>query len=534
MSLARMSLVRSLLAALLLPMTACAATPTQPSPPQPSPPLLVPTEHMSTGSVDVGGRRIEYKAVAGTLVVHPAKWSDAPQEPDSKNPTAVASMSYFAYFAAGAKPAERPITFLYNGGPGSSTMWLHMGAFGPRRVVTRDAIAGSTPPYTMVDNDQSLLDVSDLVFVDAPGTGLGRVAGKDAEKAFYGVDQDVHAFASFITQFATKFGRWPSPKYLFGESYGTPRSAALVDVLQEREGMSVNGVIMLSQILNYALSIDGPKFDPGVDLPYQLALPSFAAAAWYHHRLPGPQPAQLDPLLREVERFAMTDYAAALAEGSELDGSTRKAIAATLHRYTGLPEAYLLKADLRIDGGEFEHALQQDADATTGRFDARFSGPVFDPLAQRAAYDPMSAALRPAYVAALNDYLRSALGYGAGETYKAEIDVEKDWDFRHQPPGAESPLAGPLNVMPDLAAAMTANPRLAIMVNGGWFDLATPFYEGWYEMHHLPMRPALGANIEYRYYPAGHMVYINPESLKALHDNVAAFVRRTAAPAGRP
>ena len=536
-----MKLSRSLLVATMLPCAANAAHVAQVPPAAEAPTvqlaravelapavLLAPTEHESTGSVDVGGRRIDYKAIAGTLVVHPEKWSDAPQEKDSKNPTAVASMSYVAYFAVGTKTARRPITFFYNGGPGSSTMWLHMGAFGPRRVVTGDEASGSTPPYTIVDNGESLLDASDLVFIDAPGTGLGRIAGKDAEKAFYGVDQDAHAFASFITQFATKFRRWPSPKYLFGESYGTFRSAALVHLLQRRDGMSFNGVIMLSQILSSALSIDGPGYNPGVDLPYALALPSFAAAAWYHHRLPGTRSDELEPLLREVERFAMTDYAAALAKGSELDDSTRSAIAATLHRYTGLPEAYILKANLRIDGGEFEHALQQDADTTTGRFDARFAGPSIDPLAQRADYDPQESALRPAYVAALNDYLRSALGSAAGETYKTEIDVDRDWDWRHKPPGADQPLSGSVNVMPDLAAAMTANPRLAIMVNGGWFDLATPFYEGWYEMHHLPIRPPLAANIEYRYYPAGHMVYVNLPSLKALHDNVASFIGRTA------
>lgn len=540
-----------LIVAMVLPASACAApapvvqpaaSPPSSSTPPSTPPspsraelraeaaaaLLAPSRHDSVGTVDAGGTRIAYKAVAGTLVVHPAKWSDAPQEKDSKNPTAVASMSYVAYFAAGANVAARPITFLFNGGPGSSSMWLHIGAFGPRRVVAADLAAGSAPPYAIVDNGQSLLDASDLVFVDAPGTGFGRIAGKDAAKAFYGVDQDVHAFASFIMQFVTQFGRWPSPKYLFGESYGTPRAAALVHVLQERYGMNFNGVIMLSQILNYTLSIDGPSFNPGVDLPYELALPSFAAAAWYHHRLPGDRPSQLEPLLREVERFAMTDYAAALARGSELDDAARRTIAAALHRYTGLPEAYILKANLRVDGGEFEQALQQEADATTGRFDARYTGPSFDPLGQRAEYDPLAASLRPAYVAALNDYVRSTLGYGTGEAYKADIDVDRDWDWRHRPPGADQRLAGPLNVMPDLAAAMTANPRLAVMVNGGHFDLATPYYQGWYEMHHLPIRPALAANIEYRYYPAGHMVYVNLPSLEALHDSVARFIRRTA------
>ena len=539
----RLKHLRSLLAAIALPIAAAAtaATPATTAAPataanaakaaagdadHASVPLLSPTKQTSSGSVDVEGQRIDYQAVTGTLVVHPKGWSDAPQEKDSKNPTAVATMSYVAYFAKGARPGERPITFLYNGGPGSSTLWLHMGAFGPKRVVTRDDTHTPAAPYALVNNDFTLLDASDLVFVDAPGTGFGRIAGKDAEKAFYGVDPDVHAFASFITQFASKFNRWNSPKYLFGESYGTPRSAALVNALQD-QGMEFNGVVLLSTILNDALSIDGPNFDPGVDLPYELALPSYAATAWYHDRLPGTKPAELEPFLQEVERFAMTDYAQALSKGTELDDATRNAIAATLHQYTGLPVAYILKADLRIDGGEFEQTLQVDADTTTGRLDSRFSGPSMDLLNQRAEYDPLEAAIGPAYVSAFNDYVRRDLDYGRDLTYKPFIEVWKTWDFQHQPPGAPRKLPQAMNVMPDLATAMKANPNLRIMVNGGYYDIATPFYQGWYEMHHLPIPAKLARNIEYRYYPSGHMVYAHLPSLKALHDNVAAFIRRT-------
>jgi carboxypeptidase C (cathepsin A) len=542
----RLKHLRSLLAAIALPIaaTAAAAVPATTAAPataasaaeapkvapggtdHASLAMLAPTEQASSGSVSVGGRHIEYQAVTGTLVVHPKGWSDAPQEKDSKNPTAVATMSYVAYFEKGAKPGERPITFLYNGGPGSSTVWLHMGAFGPRRVVTRDDTHTPAAPYAVVNNEESLLDASDLVFVDAPGTGFGRIVGKDAEKAFYGVDPDVHAFASFITQFASKFNRWNSPKYLFGESYGTPRSAALVKALQNH-GMEFNGVVLLSTILNDALSIDGPNFDPGVDLPYELALPSYAATAWYHDRLPGTKPAELEPFLQEVERFAMTDYAQALSKGTELDDATRNAIAATLHQYTGLPVAYILKADLRIDGGEFEQTLQVDADTTTGRLDSRFSGPSMDPLNQRAEYDPLEAAIGSAYVSAFNDYVRRDLNYGRDLTYKPFIEVWKTWDFQHQPPGAPRKLPQAMNVMPDLATALKVNPNLRIMVNGGYYDIATPFYEGWYEMHHLPIPAKLAGNIEYHYYPSGHMVYAHLPSLKALHDNVAAFIRRT-------
>ncbi len=495
-------------------------------------PLLLPTEQRSSGSVEIAGKRVDYDAVTGTLVVHPKGWSDAPQEKESKNPTAVASMSYVAYFARTAKPGERPITFLYNGGPGSSTVWLHMGAFGPRRVVTRDDTPTPAAPYAIVNNDQSLLDVSDLVFVDAPGTGFGRIAGKDASKAFYGVDEDAHAFASFIDQFVSKFNRWNSPKYLFGESYGTPRSAVLVHALQE-QGMSFNGVILLSQVLNWSLSVDVSSFSPGVDLPYEVALPSYAATAWYHDRLPGPRPPALEPFLREVERFAMGDYAQALSRGNELDDTTRQTVAAKLHQYTGLPISYLLKAGLRVDGGEFAKTLQQDSDTTTGRLDTRFSGPDIDPLSQRADYDPLEAAIASAYVSAFNDYVRRELRYRGDLGYKPIIEVWKTWDFHHRPPGAPGKLPLSLNVMPDLAAAMKTNPKLRIMVNGGYYDIATPFYAGWYEMHHLPIPAKLAGNIEYHYYPSGHMVYAHLPSLKALHDNVAAFIGTTDSPGQR-
>ncbi len=293
-----------------------------------------------------------------SLVVHPKGWDDVPQNapPDEdKNPRPEASMFYAAYFKSADKTgadknaAPRPITFLFNGGPGSSTVWLHMGAFGPKRVVTADDSHTPAAPYEVVNNDFSLLDASDLVFVDAPGTGFSRIAGKDREKAFYGIDQDAQAFADFVVQFLSKYGRWNSAKYLFGESYGTLRSAVLVNLLETDRLVDFNGVILLSQILNVDNGPDDPQFNIGMDLPYELVLPSFAASAWYHHKLPE-APAQLAPLLAEVEKFAMSDYAMALEAGSTLPDEQRQAIAAKLHQYTGLPVDYILKADLRVNG----------------------------------------------------------------------------------------------------------------------------------------------------------------------------------------
>ena len=503
-----------------------------------------PKEQTSEGSVTVSGSRIEYQAVAGTLVVHPKGWDDATKTADkdssgedqqnrnrpdgassNQNPTAEASMFYVAYFRKGAASEARPVTFLFNGGPGSSTIWLHMGAFGPKRVVTADDTHSPAAPYAIVDNDQSLLDASDLVFVDAPGTGFSRISGKDKEKAFYGVDADAYAFAEFITGFLSKYSRWNSPKYLFGESYGTTRSAALINLLETGRNVDFNGVILLSQILNFDLSADGPQFNPGVNLPYQLALPTYAATAWYHHKLAG-TPEDLPVLLEEVEHFAMTDYALALQAGAALDQAQRDAVAAKLHDYTGLSVEYIKKADLRINGGEFRKTLQDDSDATTGRYDTRFSGPTMDPLSKAADYDPQVAAIGSAYVSAFNDYVRTALKYGDDKIYKPMIPLGVIWNYQHQPPNFFRPLRQ-ANVMPDLAWAMKYNPNLKVQLNAGYFDLATPFYEGIYEMRQLPMPTKLQDNIEFKFYQSGHMVYVHEPALKELHDNVAAFIRGT-------
>ncbi|MBV9885253.1 MAG: peptidase S10, partial [Acidobacteria bacterium] len=411
-----------------------------------------PEQQASKGSVTIGGIAIPYDAYAGTIVVHPKGYDDVVQnrDPNDKTLQPQASMFYVAYFKSDAKGAPRPVTFLYNGGPGSSTVWLHMGAFGPRRVVTADDSHTPAAPYSVVNNEFSLLDASDLVFVDAPGTGFSRIAGKDKEKAFYGVDADGEAFADFIVQFLAKYGRWNSPKYVFGESYGTTRSAVLANILETEKSFDLNGVILLSQILNFDFSADAPQFNPGVDLPYQLVLPTYAASAWYHKKLPGGQ-RDLPGLMEEVEQFAMNDYAIALGAGATLKPEQRKAIAEKLHSYTGLPIDYILKSDLRINAGQFEKNLQDDTDMTTGRLDTRFSGPTFDPLSKEAEYDPQSAAISSAYVSAFNDYVRKDLKFGENREYKPEANVFPAWNMLHQPPGSPFPLPQSANVMVDLA-----------------------------------------------------------------------------------
>jgi carboxypeptidase C (cathepsin A) len=488
-----------------------------------------PEQQASKGSVTVEGNLINYDAYAGTFVVHTRDWDDVPQnaDKDDKVGPAEASMFYVAYMKSGAASASpRPLTFLYNGGPGSSTVWLHMGAFGPRRVVTLDDAHTPAAPYPFINNDFSLLDASDLVFIDAPGTGFSRVSGKDKEKAFYTIDTDAQAFADFIAQFLTKYQRWNSPKYLFGESYGTTRSAVLVNMLETEHDVDFNGVILLSQILNFDFDGDSPEFNPGMDLPYQLLLPTYAASAWYHHKLPD-APATLAPLLAEVEHFAMNDYALALGAGSELPAEQRHAIAAKLHQYTGLPVEYIEKADLRVNAGEFEKMLQDDRGMTTGRLDTRFSGPTMDPLSKEADYDPQSAAISSAYVSAFNDYVRKDLKFTDDKQYKPEVGVWRALGFLHQPPGVGVALPAMPNVMLDLASAMKYNPDLKVLLNAGYFDLATPFYEGIYEMQHLPIPAKLQSNIEFQFYESGHMVYAHQASLKELHDNVAAFILKT-------
>jgi carboxypeptidase C (cathepsin A) len=498
-----------------------------------------PAEVTTQGTVEVSGQKIAYTAITGTLIVgstdiqdaqlgldgKPQAGSqlalDAPKDP--KDVTPVARIFYVAYFKKDAKAEDRPITFFYNGGPGSSTVWLHMGSLGPKHVVTSGDQHLPAAPYKLVDNAYSLLDTSDLVFIDMPGTGFGRLVGKDAEKAFWGVDEDANAFARFIARFITKYNRWNSPKYIFGESYGTTRSAVLANILENRKNIDLNGVILLSQIFNFTTDIDMPTSNPGVDLPYELALPTYAATAWYHKKLPQ-QPAALEPFLKDVEEFAMGPYAHALALGTDLSAAEKQQVAEKLHEYTGLPVAYLLKANLRVNGGEFEKTLQDDQDLTTGRLDTRFSGPTLDSLSQGAEYDPQSSAISSAYVSLFNDYVRRDLKYGDGQTYlPMALFGGAQWDVVHN----HNPIS--LNVSNDLAEALKTNPRLKIMINGGYYDLATPFFAAEYEDKHLPIPQSLAKNIEYDWYESGHMVYVLDDSLKQLHDRVAAFIKKTQA-----
>jgi len=471
-----------------------------------------PHRSITDGTVTVEGTPINYQAIAGTLVLK------------NNLDTPTASIFYTAYFRTGAKdPSARPITFIYNGGPGSATLWLHMGAWGPQRVYLKDT-ARTRAPYKTVNNEYSLLDASDLVFIDAPGTGFGKIITKELggaglPKNFFGIDQDGKAFAEFIHQFLSEYNRWNSPKYLFGESYGTFRSAVVANLLQTQYGVGLNGVILLSQLLTYNNMTETTDGNPGDGLPFELALPSYAATAWYHNKIPN-KPAALEPFLQEVENFALNEYAVALNKGATLDSISLNQTVEKLHAYTGLPVAYIRKANLRINGPQFEQSLLGEKSEITGRLDSRFSGAAMDPLSEYAQYDPMDSYIDAAFTATFNNYVRTELKFGAGLPYKTFGDVYP-WDFKREG------FIGSPNVMADLAQAMVYNPDLKVMLNGGYFDLGTPYFEGVYEMRHLPMPAALQKNIEYARYFSGHMVYLHPESLKLLHDNVAAFIRST-------
>ncbi len=500
-----------------------------------------PPDSTTQGSVDVGGQHIAYTAIAGTITVGATDTDDAqlgqdgkplpgsqlalaaPKEPADAPP--VAHMFYVAYFKTGANAEDRPITFFYNGGPGSSTMWLHMGSLGPKYVETAGDTHLPGAPYRLIDNTDSLLDVSDEVFIDMPGTGFGRLAGKDAGKAFWGVDQDAEAFARFIARFLVKYGRWNSPKFLFGESYGTTRSAVLADILENEKDIDLNGVMLLGEVFNVpiAMGVGGAK--PGMDLPYELALPTYAATAWYHKKL-SPQPPALEPFLKEVENFAMGEYMHALAEGNNLSDAEKQQVAEKLHDYTGLPVDYLIKADLRVKGGEFGKTFDDPEGMTTGRYDTRFLGPTLDPLSEGSEYDPQSAAISSAYFSLVNLYLRQNLKFGEGQTYLPDALFDGfSWNMMRE--GGRGPFSSAtgLNVSTDLAEAMKTNPRLRVMVNDGYYDLATPFFAAEYEEEHLPIPASLTTNIEYDWYESGHMAYVRDECRKQLHDRVAAFIK---------
>ena len=505
--------------------------------------VALPPDSITDGSVSVeGGKAIAYRAVAGMLTVGATDSQDAtigldgrllpdtgvelPAKPEDR--PATARIFYTAYFAKDADTRTRPIVFIYNGGPGSATMYLRMTSMGPVRVQIPDLEHPSGGPYRIASNPYCLLDAGDLVFIDAPGTGYSRVEGKDAFKAFYGIDGDAAAFDRFIRRFLTKYDRWNSPKFLFGESYGTTRDAILSRVLQQH-GVDLNGVVFLSQILSFNDSADGSDSNPGTENGFFLALPSFAATAWFHHKVPN-QPSALEPWIHEVEQYAVTDYATALLAGSDLSADRKAAVAAKLESYTGVSAAVWLKANLRLTGGEFAKYLQDSADITTGRLDSRYEGPAMDPMSRETDYDPFSEAIESSILSAMNTYAHDTLKFGENMTYKPSArEPGFDWNMKHHMYGPEGWEGTSTNVMGDIAYTMKVNPHMHVLLMGGYFDLGTLYFGAEYEMKHLPIPASLDKNIEYKFFPSGHMVYVNEDVLHALHDRTAEFIHENEA-----
>jgi carboxypeptidase C (cathepsin A) len=458
-------------------------------------------------TVMAGGRPIAYTARAGTV---PLRNADGEE---------IARVFIVSYTADGANPRTRPVTFLWNGGPGTATMWLHIGSYGPMRVAVPSNASLPAPNTPLVPNAETLLDTSDLVFIDAVGTGYSQITGKGTPKTFYGVDEDARAFSSIIRAWTTDNDRWASPKFLFGESYGTMRAATTVARLQ-RDGMAVNGVVLLSSALDYnALDIGQ---GPGQDYSYIAFLPSLAAVAWYHKALP--QTYDLDRLVAEVRAFAIGPYADALMRGDALDPATRRGVIAKLHAYTGLDEGYIDRANLRIDPSRFEHELLASRGLVTGRVDARYQGPELDRTNDSPAYDPsFSDAMTDAYVGAFTRYVREDLGFKVDRPYIGGSGaVNRDWNYRRT-----GSIVAP-NGAGDLRDALTKNPSLRVLSVNGYFDLATPFFGTEYTLNHLALDPSVRSHVEFGFYRSGHMIYHNDEARRALKSDLVRFYAEAA------
>lgn len=467
-------------------------------------PIPPETNSMTKHDLAIGAQTIHYTATAGNLLIR--------DDQDKPN----ASIFYVAYTQDGAETKNRPVTFFYNGGPGAATIWLHMGSFGPVRVVTQSPEATQPAPYELVQNQYSLLDKSDLVFVDAPLCGFSRAVGKGTAKDFAGVDQDVKAFEKFITRYITANQRWNSPKFLFGESYGTPRSAALVAALQN-DGIEFNGVVLLSSILNYYVRA------PGYDLEALTYFPSYAAIAWHYDKVK--HTGSLPEWVEQARKFAHGPYYEALSMGDKLPPAEFDAVAAKVAAFTGLSVQYVKESKLRINPTRFRKELLRDQERTFGRYDARFMGYDPDAAGEGPGYDASDTGISGAYVGAFHDYVQKELKYMSQETYYLSgPGLNQVWDWKHHPSGGGrgGEQAEPDTAI-DLADAMRKNPKLKVFSANGWFDLATPFFGTEWDLNHMSLPAGLVGNVEYGYYPAGHMVYLNVDALKDMKTDLSKW-----------
>jgi carboxypeptidase C (cathepsin A) len=488
----------------------------------------------TTGSLtSADGKHLDYTATAGYMplndeqgklranVFYISYTQGIAEEKSATTQSATASVA--TQPATAPADTHRPITFAFNGGPGAASVWLHLGAVGPRRLeVPAD---GTVPaaPYHLVDNPDSWLPATDLVFVDPVNTGYSRAATPDQAKEFLGVREDIAGMGEFIRLYLTKTGRWGSPVFLAGESYGTTRAAGLADYLQERVGVNVSGVILMSTVLNFAV------LEPGEnnDLPFALYLPSYSAVAWYHKKLDMAKHPDLDALLKESQDFAGGDYIAALQKGATLSDNDRHTIAARIADLTGLPRAYVLEANLRIPPARFEKQLLRSptglGDLVVGRFDGRLTGHPTDAQNDSQEYDPSLSGFYTAYTSAFNDYVRHTLKYENELPYEVLSNRVYPWNWRSGSGDANSSLY----VGDSLRDAMTHNPRLKLLVCSGHFDLATPYFATDYQVAHMTLAVELRKNITQTYYPAGHMIYHVREARAQLYKDATSFIERT-------
>jgi carboxypeptidase C (cathepsin A) len=452
-------------------------------------------------SIPLRGGTLAYTVTPGHLTIHN----------DEGEPTA--SMFYVAYTATPANGRPRPVTFLFNGGPGSSSMWLHLGSFGPMKIDASLPEMQRPAPFRMAANPDTLLDVSDLVFIDAPTTGLSRALGKAETKDLVGVDHDLDAFTRTIQRWLTANGRWNSPKFIIGESYGTLRAAGLSHMLADK-GVQLNGITLVSTVLDIGLLFGN------YDQAYVNILPTYAAAAWYHGRIADKPP--LEHFLQDARNFARGRYATALQMGNGLSAEDRQAVAAEAARYTGLSAGYFIANNLRVDPNRFRKELLRSSGQIIGRLDARFTGSSPDLAAEGADYDPQDKAITGAWVAMINDYLFRDLGYKTPLTYRPNnYGVFPLWDWKHSAGDQGDQASADTSV--DLAAAMRENPNLKLLSVNGLYDLATPFAGAEYDIGHMRLGSAELQNIRYTYYAAGHMMYIDPPSARQLHSDLVAF-----------
>jgi carboxypeptidase C (cathepsin A) len=453
--------------------------------------------------ITVDGKPLKYRATAGRMSV----------QGDADKPKA--DFFYVAYekLPAGEDRAKRPITFLFNGGPGAAAVWLHLGAVGPQRVAISHDTDLPLQPFHLEENPDTWLAATDLVFIDPVGTGYSRASQGEKPEQFFGVNEDIHWVAEFIRLYTTRYQRWLSPKYLAGESYGTTRAAGLSNYLQENDGIGLNGIVLISSVLNFGTIEAGE----GNDLPYVLYLPSYAAVAWYHHKLAPDLQADLQKTIAQAQDWAENTYAPALIHDAELSPDRRAEINKNLVRFTGLPTDFVEKANLRIRPDRFEGSLLADQQKVIGRFDGRITGFNTEPLDNSAPFDPSFSPYLAAYTATFNDYVRRTLKYENDSEYAVLSGKVQPWNMG-------SGGSGYLDVSHTLAMAMINNPSLRVMFVSGYFDLATPFSAANYSINHMNLSPELRKHITHNFYEGGHMVYHYHPSLKKLGEDVRAFV----------